>query len=72
MVTDTTSAEMIKLASNAFLATRISFMNEIAALSDSVGASIDDVSRGVALDARMGSQIFAGARLRWIVPAQRC
>ena len=60
MVTDTTSAEMIKLASNAFLATRISFMNEIAALSDSVGASIDDVSRGVAMDARMGSQIFAG------------
>ena len=61
LVTDTTSAEMIKLASNAFLATRISFINEIAALCDSVGASIDDVSRGVALDARMGTQVFAGA-----------
>ncbi|CAI8032948.1 UDP-glucose 6-dehydrogenase [Geodia barretti] len=42
MVTDITSAEMIKYASNAFLATRISFINEIASLCDTVGASIDE------------------------------
>ena len=52
LVTDITSAEMIKYASNAFLATRISFINEIALLCDLVGASIDEVSEGLALDAR--------------------
>ena len=46
MITDITSAEMIKYASNAFLATRISFINEIASLCGTVGASIDDVSQG--------------------------
>jgi UDPglucose 6-dehydrogenase len=55
LITDTTSAEMIKYASNAFLATRISFINEIAALCDRVGATIDDVSRGMAVDPRIGS-----------------
>ena len=57
---DITTAEMIKYASNAFLATRISFMNEIAAICDHVGASVDDVSEGLALDSRTGSRIFAG------------
>ena len=60
MVTDITSAEMIKYASNAFLATRISFINEIASLCDTVGASIDDVSHGLALDSRTGARIHAG------------
>ena len=60
MVTDITSAEMIKYASNAFLATRISFINEIASLCDSVGASIDEVSEGMALDSRTGARIHAG------------
>ena len=60
LVTDIASAEMIKYASNAFLATRISFMNEIAALCEAAGASIDDVSTGVAMDSRMGTRIHAG------------
>ena len=61
VATDITTAEMIKYASNAFLATRISFMNEIAAICDRVGASIDGVSEGLSLDSRSGSRIFAGA-----------
>ena len=60
MATDITTAEMIKYASNAFLATRISFINEMAAICDRVGASIDDVSEGLALDSRTGARIFAG------------
>ena len=51
---------MIKYVTNAFLATRVSFMNEIAAICDQVGASIDDVSKGLALDSRSGARIFAG------------
>ena len=60
MVTDITSAEMIKYASNAFLATRISFINEIALLCGAVGASIDAVSEGLAMDSRTGGRIHAG------------
>ena len=60
LVTDVTTAEMIKYASNAFLATRISFINEIALLCDRMGASIDEVSEGLALDARAGVRIHAG------------
>ena len=60
LVTDTASAEMLKYASNAFLAMRISFINEIAGLCEEVGASIDAVSRGLAMDARTGQQIHAG------------
>ena len=60
LATDITTAEMIKHASNAFLATRISFINEMAAICDLVGASIDDVSEGLALDSRTGTRIFAG------------
>lgn len=60
MVTDITSAEMVKYASNAFLATRISFINEIALLCDRIGASIDAVSEGLAMDARAGARIYAG------------
>ena len=58
VITDITSAEMIKYASNAFLATKISFINEIAALSDRLGATIDDVSRGMGLDPRIGASFL--------------
>ena len=60
LVTDIASAEMIKYASNALLATRISFINEMASLCDEVGASIDAVSEGLALDERTGDRIHAG------------
>ena len=53
-------AEMLKYASNAFLATRISFMNEIASICGRLGASVDDVSEGLALGSRTGASIFAG------------
>jgi UDPglucose 6-dehydrogenase len=58
VVTDVTSAEMIKYAANAFLATKISFVNEIAVLCDLVGASIDDVTQGISLDPRVGSSFL--------------
>ena len=54
IVTDVTSAETTKYAANAFLATKISFINEIANLCDVVGASVDDVATGVGLDPRIG------------------
>ena len=60
VITDITTAEMIKYAANAFLATRVSFINEIASLSDQVGASINDVSAGLALDPRTGERMYAG------------
>ena len=54
VVTDFTTAEMIKYAANAFLATKISFVNEIANLCDLVGADIDGVAGGMELDPRIG------------------
>ncbi|HET7122348.1 MAG TPA: UDP-glucose/GDP-mannose dehydrogenase family protein [Solirubrobacterales bacterium] len=53
--TDVASAEMIKLASNAFLATKISFINEIANVCEEVGADVGEVAQGMGLDARIGS-----------------
>ena len=52
--TDVASAEMIKLASNAFLATKISFINEIANVCEEVGADVAEVARGMGLDERIG------------------
>jgi UDPglucose 6-dehydrogenase len=52
---DVASAEMIKLASNAFLATKISFINEIANVCEEVGADVGQVARGMGLDSRIGS-----------------
>ena len=53
--TDVPSAELVKLAANAFLSTRISFINEIANVCELVGADVVDVARGVGLDHRLGS-----------------
>lgn len=54
VVTDLESAELIKYAANAFLATKISFINEVAALCEKVGADVKEVSRGIGLDNRIG------------------
>ena len=56
--TDVASAEMIKLASNAFLATKISFINEIANVCEGVGADVSEVARGMGLDRRIGPQFL--------------
>ncbi|HEX6593675.1 MAG TPA: UDP-glucose/GDP-mannose dehydrogenase family protein [Bacillota bacterium] len=56
--TDLRSAEMIKYASNAFLATKISFINEMANLSEKIGANIDDVAIGMGMDERIGKHFL--------------
>jgi UDPglucose 6-dehydrogenase len=62
VVTDVPTAEMIKYASNAFLATKISFINEIATLCERVGADVQMVAKGMGLDQRIGSKfLHAGA-----------
>ena len=53
--TDFTSGQMIKYASNAFLATRISFINEISSLCETLGADVDEVTAGIGVDPRIGS-----------------
>ena len=64
VTTDVASAEMIKLASNAFLTTRVSFINEIANVCELVGADVLDVAKGVGLDHRLGSH-FLRAGVGW-------
>jgi UDPglucose 6-dehydrogenase len=56
--TDVASAEMIKLASNAFLSTKISFINEIANVCEEVGADVGEVARGMGLDPRIGPKFL--------------
>jgi UDPglucose 6-dehydrogenase len=56
--TDVASAEMVKLASNAFLATKISFINEIANVCEETGADVTEVARGMGLDQRIGSHFL--------------
>jgi UDPglucose 6-dehydrogenase len=58
MITDIRSAEIIKYASNAMLATRISFMNQLSYLCEKTGADIKEVSRGMGLDDRIGSRFL--------------
>jgi UDPglucose 6-dehydrogenase len=58
VVTNVVSAEMIKYASNAFLATKVSFINEIANLCEAVGADVHEVARGMGLDNRIGRKFL--------------
>lgn len=58
LVTGMETAELIKYASNAFLATKISFINEMAALCEAVGADVHDVSKGMGLDGRIGRKFL--------------
>ncbi|HWR66428.1 MAG TPA: UDP-glucose/GDP-mannose dehydrogenase family protein [Bellilinea sp.] len=64
MITDLRTAEMIKYASNAFLATRISFINEIATICEELGADVGQVAEGMGLDKRIGRS-FLDAGLGW-------
>jgi UDPglucose 6-dehydrogenase len=58
LFTDIETAELIKYAANAFLATKITFINEIADLCETVGADVQDVARGIGLDGRIGGKFL--------------
>ena len=58
MVTGRRTAELIKYAANAFLATKITFINEIADLAEKVGADVQEIARGIGLDNRIGSKFL--------------
>jgi len=58
LFTDIETAEMIKYSSNAFLAMKVTFINEIAAICDKVGSNIDDVARGMGMDDRIGPEFL--------------
>lgn len=64
VVTDLASAEMIKYAANAFLATKISFINEVSNICELVGADVVNVAAGIGLDERIGPR-FLGAGIGW-------
>ncbi|RPH59719.1 MAG: UDP-glucose/GDP-mannose dehydrogenase family protein [Chloroflexi bacterium] len=64
VITDLRTAEMIKYASNAFLATKISFINEIANICEALGADVKEVAAGMGYDARIGRH-FLDAGLGW-------
>ncbi|HOR01652.1 MAG TPA: UDP-glucose/GDP-mannose dehydrogenase family protein [Candidatus Woesebacteria bacterium] len=59
--TDVKTAEMIKYASNAFLATQISFINSVANICEKIGADVNDVAKGMKLDPRIGQKAFLSA-----------
>ncbi len=58
MITNVATAELTKYAANAFLATKISFINEFANLCEAVGADVHDIARGIGLDQRIGSKFL--------------
>lgn len=64
VATDLSSAEMIKYAANSFLATKISFINEVANICDRVGADVVQVAKGIGLDSRIGNK-FLQAGIGW-------
>lgn len=64
VLTDLNSAEMIKYAANSFLATKISFINEVANICDRVGADVTQVAKGIGLDSRIGEK-FLQAGIGW-------
>ena len=64
IIVEPASAEMIKYAANAFLALKISFINEIAGLCEKVGADITDVAKGIGTDKRIGNS-FLNAGIGW-------
>lgn len=64
VLTDLNSAEMIKYAANSFLATKISFINEVANICDRVGADVTQVAKGIGLDSRIG-EAFLQAGIGW-------
>ncbi len=64
ITTTPTSAELIKYAANAFLATKISFINEIAGIAEKVGADIQEVAKGIGMDRRIGAA-FLNAGVGW-------
>ncbi len=64
MITDPRTAEMIKYASNSFLATKISFINELASICEQLGADVKDVARGMGYDRRIGAA-FLEAGVGW-------
>ena len=70
ILTSTTSAELIKHASNAFLAMKISFINAVAAICESVGADVEEVALGLGSDSRMGT-VFSSPELGTVARAFR-
>ena len=72
LATSRRTAELTKYAANAFLATKITFINEIADLCEQVGADVQDVARGIGLDNRIGSKfLHAGPGLWRLVLSRR-
>ena len=61
LITGRRTAELTKYAANAFLAVKISFINEIADLCEAVDADVQDVARGIGLDNRIGSKFLQGS-----------
>jgi UDPglucose 6-dehydrogenase len=58
VITSLEAAELIKYAANAFLATKITFINEIANLCDAIGCDVHDVARGIGMDNRIGRKFL--------------